>query len=71
MIELKKCPFCGGEGKLKSINDKGDVFMFVQCTECGGSSEMFVFKNVPTRMDKNRPVFDKVRAAWNRRVDDA
>ena len=68
MSDLKTCPFCGGTGKLKSVEDKGGVYMFVQCTECGGSSEMFGFRNVPKRMNKNHPVFDKVKEAWNRRV---
>ena len=40
MKELRKCPFCGGEAKAKTIRNKSDnekvSFIFeVVCGECG------------------------------------
>lgn len=35
-IELKKCPFCGGEAKLNDV-DHGILF-FVSCKNCGAAT---------------------------------
>lgn len=56
MKELKPCPFCGGEAKIRdySIQDLGpeiDVF----CTNCGGQT--FVYETEGEAIE-----------AWNRRA---
>lgn len=38
MNELKLCPFCGGEGKVIKLNQKGfkgEYKVFIRCTKCG------------------------------------
>lgn len=38
MNELKLCPFCGGEGKVIKLNQKGfkgEFKVFIRCTKCG------------------------------------
>jgi len=34
--ELKPCPFCGGKGKLN--DEKGRIYSFVKCTNCGAET---------------------------------
>lgn len=38
MSELKLCPFCGGEGKVIKLNQKGfkgEYKVFIRCARCG------------------------------------
>ena len=37
-IELKPCPFCGGEAKMIKI---GGATYFIQCNECHSTSGAF------------------------------
>ena len=45
MSKLKKCPFCGGEGKVKkgfpSQQKSGQKMAFVQCTKCQAKTQTF------------------------------
>ena len=59
MIELKSCPFCGGEARL--FVDDG---VRVLCTKCRASSKILV----DSECYKTRAV-EKVIEAWNRRVN--
>ena len=62
-MELKPCPFCGGEAKVcgfhYSLHGMGDPQDFcVVCNSCSASSYHYA----------NKP--EKAIAAWNRRVND-
>ena len=59
MIELKSCPFCGGEAML-FVNDGVRVL----CTKCRASSKILV----DSECYETRAV-EKVIEAWNRRVN--
>ena len=59
MIELKPCPFCGGEARL-FVNDGVRVL----CTKCRASSEILV----DSEYYKTSAV-EKVIEAWNRRAE--
>ena len=58
MIELKSCPFCGGEARL-FVNDGVRVL----CTKCRASSEILA----DSECYKTSAV-EKVIEAWNRRT---
>lgn len=58
MIELKSCPFCGGEARL-FVNDGVKVL----CTKCGATTRILV--------DSERigtSAVEDVIKAWNRRA---
>ena len=57
-IELKPCPFCGGETKF-SYNALVHLY-FVVCPDCGA---IVSFKGKEAKSD--------LRGAYNRRVDNA
>lgn len=59
MIELKSCPFCGGEARL-FVNDGVRVL----CTKCRASSKILV----DSECYETRAV-EKVIEAWNRRTE--
>ena len=59
MIELKPCPFCGGEARL-FVNDGVRVL----CAKCRASSKILV----DSECYKTSAV-EKVIEAWNRRVN--
>ncbi len=59
-IELKPCPFCGGEAAYKELS--GGSHIMVKCAECGIGTEAF----------RNHIYYcaaDKVAEVWNRRAD--
>ena len=60
MIELKSCPFCGGEAML-FVNDGVRVL----CTKCGATTRILVDGE---RVETN--AVENVIKAWNRRVND-
>ena len=50
--ELKPCPFCGGEAKLKGICGTETAYAFVFCKNCGSRTEKnFEFNN----KEKSKP----------------
>lgn len=59
MIELKSCPFCGGEARL--FVDDG---VRVLCTKCRASS-----KNLVDDECYETRAVEKVIEAWNRRAE--
>ena len=62
MIELKPCPFCGGEALL-SHDHEGIGASSIRCRKCGLESIRF-FKSFVHASD------DKAVEFWNRRADD-
>ena len=59
MIELKPCPFCGGEARLFVNNG-----VRVLCNKCNASSEILVYSEC-----YKTSAVEKVIEAWNRRVN--
>ena len=60
-IELKPCPFCGGEGKLIA-SGFNECYSLVKCEQCGAESGM-------VRISKEYCADEKAAEAWNRRAD--
>ena len=60
MIELKPCPFCGGEAELVKYGLTGK-FEVVQCSDCGARTRVF---------DPDIKRGESVIDAWNRRAKD-
>jgi Lar family restriction alleviation protein len=60
-INLKLCPFCGGEAEIASCKSGGVIFRttyyYVRCTTCGATSRV-------------QEVARKAERSWNRRADD-
>ena len=53
-LELKRCPFCGGEAEVREVSE-GEQVYYAECTEC----------NIRTPLNYNRAV---PKAKWNARV---
>lgn len=67
MIELKPCPFCGGENvKIFSFYDGG---ICVKCLDCRCQTEGECDCTISDAM--NQSAYEKVVSAWNRRVGDS
>ena len=58
-MELKPCPFCGGEPDCNNSGfmKAGNFMWGVECLKCGATSDLFDTK-------------DEAIAAWNRRYCD-
>ena len=61
-MELKPCPFCGGDGSLSIVISEGKLFGC--CWVCGARSSVVRIRERPTDAD-----IAKAIEAWNRRVD--
>lgn len=59
-IELKPCPFCGGEARYSVIGVHGDGGV-VYCTKCGICTTS-ALTGVPYN------TYEAATAAWNKRV---
>lgn len=73
-MELKPCPFCGGEARL-FVSENG---VCVKCTNgftkgCGCQTDWFTDSNYVDGMDGWRktefPAVDKAIVSWNRRAE--
>ena len=64
MPELKPCPFCGGEAKVRTWKDSCELFAVVKCTGCGAESNL---ADDGTKT-KEENIADAI-AAWNHRPD--
>ena len=67
--ELKPCPFCGGEAKLKHgkpwQQKKQGRFAFVQCLGCEAKTQTFFQYAYQAWQEVDRYAIE----AWNGRVD--
>ena len=61
MIELKPCPFCGGDAKIETFKTamEADARYRVRCGSCWCQTDWEYWSA------------EDVATAWNRRVDDA
>lgn len=69
MKELKKCPFCGGEAKLRKknrtiINGETKRNCYVHCCDCDARAERFVYYDYA----EPRYFHEKAIEAWNQRI---
>lgn len=68
MMELKPCPFCGGEAVMKSYLTNGGVFtrdnehVYITCKSCGARSKEW-------RMSIRYSALEKAEEEWNRRAE--
>lgn len=56
MYELKPCPFCGGETKIRTYSSMGLIAFFVRCNDCAAESTCYDTK-------------EEAVAAWNKRAE--
>ena len=75
MVELKKCPFCGGEARLSIKTDGrwGRVW-YVRCSKCNARADGYY---EPTELsecakphEKIAETIDNAVELWNKRADD-
>lgn len=62
-IKLKPCPFCGGEGELKT-SGFNNCYSLVECKQCEAESRAF-------RISNEYCSDEKAAEAWNRRIYNA
>ena len=58
-IDLKPCPFCGGEAKFEDISTEDETYFMIQCTTEECSAGVCFADNSITKA--------KAASAWNRR----
>lgn len=77
-MEIKKCPFCGGEAVIQSQTkelpfSEEENFYFISCTKCGAkpyfASEICLYYKADFE-ERRKNLIKKVIELWNRRVDD-
>ena len=59
-IELRTCPFCGGEAEINNEIDMGQSYYVINCKTCHASPDGAISIDV-----------NVAAAAWNRRAGDA
>lgn len=77
-MDMKPCPFCGGEAELKPSTIYGSPIVFVRCTVCFVRTD-YVWIDHPsmkatgldelTRYTKEQAEANAIEA-WNRRAND-
>lgn len=68
MIDLKLCPFCGGNGKVIKLNHKGangEYKIFIKCERCGGRT----YTEYPLPHDSYLTRLERVVSIWNTRTN--
>ena len=75
-IELKPCPFCGGEAEARmspnSRSEEGESFYEVRCKKCGVhvTGKSFNFWTVEYNAEKPQDLLSAVNR-WNKRAYEA
>lgn len=66
-IELKECPFCGGEAYFRTpeklMHSISSVVVGVECTKCGAAPYAVIVPECWDDIDKKKAVAKR----WNRR----
>lgn len=67
MHNIKKCPFCGGDGELtQRYNSRRDnYFVFVACSLCNAQSKTFTSDDNAERGEWQSKACEKAVMAWN------
>lgn len=67
MQDIKKCPFCGGDGELtQRLNARaGNYFVFVSCNLCNAQSKVFSSEDDAFKSGKKSKACEKAVKAWN------
>lgn len=67
MYNIKKCPFCGGDGELtQRYNSRNDnYFVFVACGMCNAQSKVFSSRDDVSKGNWNAKACEKAVKAWN------
>lgn len=66
-MELKRCPFCGGEADLVRDYGRYGYFVYTECSVCGSRSRTFS-DGTNKRVDWDSMPVQRAQQAWNRRV---
>lgn len=72
-IELKRCPFCGGQAELCQVEVVGRTVVYVKCNECAsfGRKEFegwtMGFKEHPAKYRSLEDAKRNAASNWNRR----
>lgn len=73
-INLKKCPFCGGEAEMCSGSDRYGKSWYIRCKNCySRGSEYYESLNALAENEEFSAIQKAWRnaiKAWNRRVND-
>lgn len=66
MIDLKPCPFCGGEAMPLVRKQKGKKQVSIKCQQCNARSGVLI----TDVWEASAPAVGVVAEYWNRRVSD-
>ena len=73
-MNLKKCPFCGGEAELKEHEFVGHQRVYVECKGCHTTSGIYMdgksvtFVGIPSRDFTVEECRQRAVGGWNARV---
>ncbi len=67
MHNIKKCPFCGGDGELtqRYTSRYNNYFVFVSCSLCNAQSKVFNSEDDVSERDWDTKACEKAVKAWN------
>lgn len=70
MEQMRRCPFCGGVGRLTASYSmtRGLYFVWVQCDFCGGRAKTYASPKGPEKHDWKTDGCIKAVSAWNMRM---